>query len=55
MCCLHCDENRCEVLANLFRNAIIDRHYRFEQLPEADATVETGRKRGGVVVSVTPG
>ena len=31
---------------------VIDRRYTFTQLPEAHAYVETGRKRGSVVVSV---
>ena len=31
---------------------VIDRRYRFAQMPEAHAYVETGRKRGSVVVSV---
>jgi NADPH:quinone reductase-like Zn-dependent oxidoreductase len=31
---------------------VIDRRYRFAQTPEAHAYVETGRKRGSVVVSV---
>jgi NADPH:quinone reductase-like Zn-dependent oxidoreductase len=31
---------------------VIDRHYTFARMREAHAYVETGRKRGGVVVSV---
>jgi NADPH:quinone reductase-like Zn-dependent oxidoreductase len=34
---------------------LIDRRYRFTQMPEAHAYVETGRKRGSVVVSVEHG
>jgi NADPH:quinone reductase-like Zn-dependent oxidoreductase len=33
---------------------VIDRRYRFAQMAEAHAYVETGRKRGSVVVSVEP-
>jgi len=31
---------------------VIDRRYRFAQMADAHAYVETGRKRGSVVVSV---
>lgn len=45
-----------KLLAELAENGIlkpvIDRTYRFEQIVEAHAYVETGRKRGSVVVSV---
>jgi NADPH:quinone reductase-like Zn-dependent oxidoreductase len=33
---------------------VIDRSYRFEQLPEAHAYVDTGRKRGSVVIDLMP-
>lgn len=34
---------------------VIDRRYRFEQMAEAHRYVDTGRKRGNVVVTLTPG
>lgn len=34
---------------------VIDRVYNFQQLPQAHAYVETGRKRGSVVVSLPQG
>jgi NADPH:quinone reductase-like Zn-dependent oxidoreductase len=33
---------------------VIDRHYRFDQLPEAHAYVDTGRKKGSVIVEIAP-
>ena len=46
-------------LARLAENGVlkpvIDRVYNFQQLPEAHAYVETGRKRGSVVVSMSHG
>ena len=48
-----------QVLARLAENGtlkpVIDRTYSFQQIPEAHAYVETGRKRGSVVVSVSQG
>ena len=33
---------------------VIDRRYRFEQLPEAIRYLETGRARGKVIIAVAP-
>jgi NADPH:quinone reductase-like Zn-dependent oxidoreductase len=34
---------------------VIDRRYRFEEIPEAHAYVEKGHKRGGVAITVIAG